>query len=264
MSISKINKKILKFFLIIIAFILVYYVFGEILISQLNYKDITIMKGLFTNEDLEYARNCTNNSTDVSTPCYKKFHTNLISKIKKTLNIDFLHIDHARFSNGNNHDGKSLHRDIKPLPHLKSQEYPRVYTIVVYLDNAIIQIGNKTINAEPGDVIMFNSFYLHRSKGLSISKQRRIIQFFEVFIDENEYNRTNDLISHCGFTNSRFIVKYIYQLFDIRIFIEYLNISSSLWKKQNCGNDSDTKYIVLINSDNYLETIENVKYYRDI
>lgn len=256
----------IKIFLVLFVVGFIYYVSGEILISQLDYKDITVMKGLFTNEELEYAKKCTDNSTDVSTPCYKNFHTNLVSKIKKTLNIRFLNINHARFSNGNNHDGKSLHRDIKPLPHLENQEYPNVYTIVCYLDKATIQIGNKIIDAEPGDIIMFKSFYLHRSIGVSInkSKQRRILQFFEVFIDENEYNRTNNLISHCGYTKSDFVVKYIYQLFDPRIFIEYFNIASSLFKTQNCGNDSNTKYIILIDSNNYLETIENVKYYRDI
>jgi hypothetical protein len=254
---------VIRIFLILFVFCVIYYISSEILISRLDYKDITVMKGLFTKEELEYARDCTSHSTDVSTLCYKKFHTNLISKIKKTLNIKFLHIDQARFSNGNNHDGKSLHRDIKPLPHLKSQEYPCVYTIVCYLDNAIIQIGNKIINAEPGDVIMFNAFYLHRSIGFNKSKKRRIIQFFESFIDENEYNRTNNLISHCGYTKSDFVVKYIYQLFDPRVFVEYFNIAS-LFKKPNCENNSNTKYITLINNDNYLETIENVKYYRDI
>ena len=254
---------VIKIFVILFVFGLIYYVFSEIFISKLDYKDITVIKGLFTGEELEYARKCTDNSTDVSTPCYKKFHTVLVSKIKKTLNIKFLSINHARVSNGNNHDGKSLHRDIKPLPHLKSQEYPCVYTIVCYLDNSTIQIGNKIINVQPGDTIMFNSFYLHRSVGFNKYKQRRIIQFFEVFIDENEYKRTNNLISHCGYTKNDFVVKYIYQLFDPRVFIEYFNVAS-LFKNPNCVKDSNTKYIILINYDNYLETIENVKYYRDI
>jgi hypothetical protein len=241
-----------------------YFILSKILISTVHYEDdIKVLRNLFTKDEVYRFQKCTEGTTDITQPCFKNFHRVLVKKIKNRLDLDYIKISHARFSNNTNHDGKSFHRDTKPL-FLGTKKYPKVYTIICYLDRAKFQIGDTVIEAEPGDIVIFNTFYLHRSLDVNVieeTKNRRILQLFEVFFDKESEVEFKKVHSYCSYNKIDFLVKYLFHFFDSRIFLEYFNFSHMY--SNNCTKNNPM-YRTFLNEKNYMYTIDDTKYYINI
>ena len=115
----------IKFLFYFIIVIIIYKIITYIGISMIKYEEPIHIKNIFTDKEIEIMQACTNNSTDITTKCYKELHTTLLNKIKNKLNKNYLYVHHARFSNNNNGDGQSFHKDVKPNI-LYNGDYPEV------------------------------------------------------------------------------------------------------------------------------------------
>jgi len=259
-------NKIIFFFIIIILIIIIYKIIYYVGTSLISYEKPIHLTNNFTNEEITIMQSCTNNTTNVNTPCYKNLHKKIVDTIKNKLNLDYLYIDHARFSNNSNGDGQSFHKDIKPNI-LYNGYYPKVYTIILYLDNTGIYIGNNKILVSPGDIIIFNAFNLHKSIGMnphSSTHQRRVLQLFCCFFDENEKNIYFTKSRNCNHNSNYTINKYLNYYIDLRWLLEYMNLTKLYTNSSKCNSDIDTDFTVYINEQYYINTIDNVKYYSQI
>jgi len=253
---------LIYFVLIIVIYNIIYYV-GT---SMLSYEKPIHIKDIFTKEEIKNMQSCTNNTTDITTTCYTDLHSKLINSIKNKLNLKYLYIHHARFSNNNNGDGQTYHKDVKPNIGYNGY-YPKVYTIILYLDNTGIYIGNKKYLVSPGDVLIFNSFHLHKSIGMKVfssTHQRRVLQLFDCFFDENEKNMFFKRTSYCNHYSNSLVTKYLNYFIDLRWFIEYMNLSKLYMGYTKCNNGDNADFFVFVNEYNYIADIDNVKYYRDV
>jgi hypothetical protein len=256
------NNFIRNTIIIILIIIIVYYTIYYLFSKSIKYDDPIHIQNIFTSEEIEIMQSCVGNSTEINKPCYKKLHSKIVNSLKKYLGVEYLYIDHARFSNNSNGDGQTYHKDVKPKP-FYNNNYPNVYTIILYLDPAGIYIGNKKVIVSPGDIVIFNAFYLHKAIGikpLSSTHQRRVLQLFNCFFDENEKNNFYKRNSKCGYTESRNLATYLSYFIDLRMFVEYMNLTSLIPKKCPEGKDNSDFY-VFINEKYYLTTIDNVRYY---
>ena len=233
---------------------------------MISYENPLHIKNMFTDDEIKTMQSCTDNTTDIYTTCYKELHSKIINNIKKKFNLNYLHVDYARFSNNNNGDGQTYHRDVKPNI-LYNGDYPNVYTIILYLDNAGICIGNNEILVSPGDIIIFNAFNLHKSVGMdpfSSTHQRRVLQLFNCFFDENKKNTFFKRTSYCNYMGNRMITSYLNYFIDLRWLLEYMNLTKLYTFSTKCNNGYNPDFFVIINEINYIIDIDNVKYYRDI
>ena len=252
----------MKWYIIFCIIILFYFISSQLILQTTQNSDIRILKNIFTPQEIEYLQECSDGTTDITTSCFENFHRELVSRIKSRLGVEYFTVDHARFSNNNNTDAKTFHRDIKPT--ISVREYPDVYTIICYLDEATVQIGNRVIKSSPGDIVIFNAFYLHSAKDMKMNQthNRRVLQLFEVFMDPRTEMEFKKHHSRCEYTKSNFIQKYIYNNYlDVRIVIEYLHLSGLFQKTCSAG----TLYKTLLNEkNNYVKNIDRVEYYRDV
>jgi hypothetical protein len=256
----------IKFLFYFIIVIIIYKIITYIGISMIEYEEPTHIKNIFTDNEIEIMQACTNNSIDITTKCYKELHTNLLNKIKNKLNKNNLYVHHARFSNNNNGDGQSFHKDVKPNL-LYNRDYPNVYTIILYLDPAGIYVGNKKIMVSPGDIVIFNSFHLHKSVGLdpfSSTHQRRVLQLFNCFFDETVKNEFFKRTSYCDHFAIPTFNKYLNYFIDLRWYLEYANLTKLYMFSNKCDKIQNPDFFVFLNEKNYITTIDSVRYYRDI
>lgn len=176
---------ILKIIFWILLIYVIYNLFKFIVRSMTNYDDYYYLENLFTHQEIEELRKCTEENVAVNTQCFLDLHNLLKQKIEEKLGKKFT-FHHARFSNNNNPDGQTLHRDIKPY-YFFNNTFPKIYTTVFYLDKSIFYLGNKTFYIKPGDVLIFNSLSLHAAGDISfLKKNRRILQWFHTFFDQKE------------------------------------------------------------------------------
>jgi hypothetical protein len=228
-----------------------------------SYEPPIHIKSPFTKEELQQLQSCTDHNNDVTTECYQKLHTKVVSKIKESVGSKYFYCQFARFSNNNNVDGQSYHRDTKPKFSFRGK-YPNVYTCILYLDSTGIYIGNNKVTVSPGDIVIFNSCYMHKSIGLdpfSSTKQRRVLQLFECFFDEKEKNAFFNRTIVCNHYGNNKINKYLYKFIDPRWFFEYIHFTQFFSK--DCDSNKDSDFIILLNKSHYIRTIDGVKYYRD-
>jgi hypothetical protein len=144
-----------------------------------NKVDYSIMKSFVDNIFLKKV----SESTDLTQPIYLKF----------------------RFSNNNNStDASTFHGDI--YNHTNSKLLP-IYTCLCYFDNAQLEVvpkshlynrsewsvssynNRKIINMNRGDVLVFHSNLHHRGINFNKSKNRRLLQVFEVFPDQKTFDK---------------------------------------------------------------------------
>jgi ectoine hydroxylase-related dioxygenase (phytanoyl-CoA dioxygenase family) len=117
-----------------------------------------------------------------------------------------------RFSNNNNStDASTFHSDV--YNHTNSELLP-IYTCLCYFDDSQLEVipgshiasnkisclqsySNKIIiNVNRGDILVFHANLHHRGVNFGASKDRRLLQVFEVFPDANTYNtHFNNLIT---------------------------------------------------------------------
>jgi hypothetical protein len=263
---SKNIKTIFYYFIYFILIVTIYNIISYLCTSMISYEQPIHITNMFTSDEIQIMQSCTNNTTDITADCYKKIHSKVINSIKQKLNLNYLYVDYARFSNNNNNDGQSYHRDVKPNI-LYHGDYPNVYTMILYLDNTGICIGNNKIFVSPGDIIIFNSFHLHKSIGMqpfSSTHQRRVLQLFSCFFDENEKNSFFLRTSHCNHLSNKTMNNYINNVIDLRWLLEYMNLTKLYTFSTKCSNINNPDFFSIINEQNYIATIDNVKYYRDL
>jgi hypothetical protein len=174
-----------------------------------------IIKNILTPEQLERGLKCDNNGKmnyqsmkrfidDDFLPCITK-NTNVL---KEPIYIKF------RYSNNNNStDASTLHSDV--YNHTTMNTIP-VYTCLCYFDKTQLEIipgshnkefklnnnsitsfsSRKTIDIEPGDLLIFHANLYHRGLKYNAGKNRRVLQVFEVFPDKETYNEySNKLLT---------------------------------------------------------------------
>ena len=258
----KFKYGVVKLFMYLVVVILVLYCINflakTVYISQLHYPEVTKLSDLLSEEEITKLQTCTEKH-DISSPCFRELHETIKQKIKSALHVDYLDIRHARFSNNNNNDGQAFHKDVKPH-YTFSGELPKVYTIVFYLDNSVICVGNKTIPCKPGDIVIFNALYLHRAGDISPynNKNRRILQWFHCFFDKGEQERFYHKHTFCEHHESLYIVKYLYSIIDPKWWLEASNLVQLF--STTCDRTEKT-FVTYINKKYYVDTIQNVKYY---
>lgn len=158
-----------------------------------------------------------------------------------------------RVSTGNNNstsnstDASAFHRDLNLLCNTKT---PDIYTFVIYLDNAqleIIPYSHKTfaikklhypisIQFNPGDAILFNAACMHRGRFENqISKSRKCIQIFEIYKNKEEFNRySSKILTLPGHHNRQyeFIAQFWYKIPFLKNYLTYKNNSIVVKKKK--------------------------------
>jgi len=245
--------------------VLLYVLYKQWILSRLDYSDFVHLENILSPDEITFAQQCTeNNNTLISTPCFASFHKTIFANtqdILKKKGKHIIHIGHARFSNNNNNDGLVFHRDIKPHFRVQMNEsYPAIYTMICYLDNASLYLGNKYIMVKPGDVVIFNAFHMHRAGDLTIwkNKNRRILQWFHVCFDEVEKRAFYERHSFQSSYKVPLWMKNIYYCFiDIKYLVEYYHLLLFFYPK------CDTDYVTFRNESFFCETVEGVRYYRE-
>jgi hypothetical protein len=257
-------KKISYITIVVLVVFVVYTISYYVWFYNLSYENPIHIKNAFTLEDISIMQSCTNNNSLIDTPCYKRMHLKIINTIKEKLGINYLYIDHARFSNNSNGDGQSFHKDVKPRTHFRGQK-PNVYTIILYLDEAGIYIGNKKIKSNPGDIVIFNSLNMHKAIGInpfSSTKQRRVLQLFGCFFNEHEKDEFYKKCSTCSHYGISTLNKYLDYFIEPRWFVEYTNTTHFMSNK--CDKNKNVDFDILIKNKKHNTLIHGVKYYYDI
>lgn len=105
---------------------------------------------------------------------------------------------------------------------------------------------------------------MHRGNGITPfeNKNRRVLQLFHCIFDPSIKYEFYKPHMFCEHYESNVLVKYIYHFIDLRWFIEYMNIQNFVSK--NCNYGKDIQYVTMINNKYYLDTVNDVKYYRNL
>jgi hypothetical protein len=153
---------------------------------------------------------------DTAMACYKGTLVNygmmerfiniiLMRKTSEKLSLGNINYVKYRVSNNNNSsDASTFHRDI-----ICGNKNVNMYTCLTYLDKTVMEVipgshlvpqdsylnafdvyaKRKQVTIGPGDVLLLNSNLLHRGIFTENLPNRRLIQVFEVFFDEDELHK---------------------------------------------------------------------------
>lgn len=164
-------------------------------------------KNVLTKSQINFALSCVQSDNLVNYHIMKQFIDNCFfptiqqstTIIKNPKYVKF------RFSNNNNStDASTFHSDI--YNHTNSEILP-IYTCLCYFDDSQLEVipgshiksnnititslqsySNKVIiNVNRGDILIFHANLHHRGVNFGSSRNRRLLQVFEVFPDENIY-----------------------------------------------------------------------------
>jgi len=181
-------------------------------------------------------------------------HT-MIDIIQKQMNWSSFKYSKMRISdNNNNTDAAAFHRDL--IYYGNSKKMAPIYTCLCYLDEGTMEILGKKIKKikiPSGSILIFNSQTIHRgvfnkNKG---QKHRRLIQLFECFGTEQDFNLYHPkiLFVPAKTNNGKFIQSFQKNypfLFSIINFISYKNAYYGYnkkhvrkWLNQNNYNSID-------------------------
>lgn len=134
---KNINKFIAKhpFIFVIVIIFMSIILFRLLFIPSIKYKNIYLKK-LFNDEEVNSIAECFDKEMDnEKLRCYKRKQDYIFNKVKGKLGVDYLKASHARWSNSSNNDARSYHRDIKPFLFKFNNDYPDVYTMVIFLND---------------------------------------------------------------------------------------------------------------------------------
>jgi hypothetical protein len=238
-----------------------------ILIVKLHIKFITydniVLQGFLNKEMIQSMKDCFKYKDEESINCYRKNQRKIFIKLKRILQSKYISVGHARWSNGTkNFDAQTFHRDIKPNILKHNGKYPNVYTLVCFLDKSSHIQGGTTYNFNPGDCMLFNAFNIHKGNNMIFKNvtNRRVIQFFHIFFNENEKKKFYKNHSYAEHFNNDFILKYINNYIDTRAGIELLNLVSILLPME-LYSPNQNKYITLINKSEIITKIDGITYF---
>lgn len=259
---KNINKFIAKhpFIFVIVIIFMSIILFRLLFIPSIKYKNIYLKK-VFNDEEVNSIAECFDKEMDnEKLRCYKRKQDYIFNKVKGKLGVDYLKASHARWSNSSNNDARSYHRDIKPFLFKFNNDYPDVYTMVIFLNDTEHYQGGELLHVKKGDCLLFNSFNLHK-RGNDIGKEnedRRVLQYFHVFLNKDEHNKFEKKHSYAGHIDATNILKYVNKKVDLRTELEYFNLFS--YTGVNYSKDSD--YVTFILNDKVIGEADGVKYYK--
>lgn len=192
-------------------------------------------------------------------------------KIEEKLGKKFT-FHHARFSNNNNPDGQTLHRDIKPY-YFFNNTFPKIYTTVFYLDKSIFYLGNKTFYIKPGDVLIFNSLSLHAAGDISFLKKIEEYYNGSILSLIKKKKKFYENHSFCEHYSNEIFSKYISHFIDARYIVEMANLTHFFTTQ--CSNKKKTLTLIsmktiifemsmVLDTTKIFNLINNLKNYFDI
>ena len=191
-----------------------------------------LLKNVLSKEQLQNGLKCDNNDGTVNYICMKKFIDNdFMPTIKNNVKL-FKTTNYIKFrysNNNNSIDASTFHSDI--YNHTDSEIIP-IYTCLCYFDRTQLEVipgshkkafhRNNTnsissfykkiiITVNPGDILIFHANLYHRGIGFNSQNNRRILQVFEVFPNNNAYSQYyNKLITVV--TSKTIFTNYVSQL----------------------------------------------------
>lgn len=155
-------------------------------------------------------------------------------ELNKTLyNLNNINYGKFRFSNNNNStDASTFHGDTY---NHTDENIINVYTFLYYFDDAYLEIipkshrkdinltrsshksynSKKRIHIKAGTFVIFHSNIHHRGVGFNKSNDRRLLQIFEVTINENDYNKYKEKLLIIETSQSQFIKMINYVMYHI-------------------------------------------------
>ena len=249
--------------LCVVLFVLPYFMISNFLNSKHVY-----MKNVFSEQETQHMCACLDMNQDDALPCYHVNQDLIFSRVKTILGVPYMKVGHARWSNGTvNYDAQSYHRDVKPYFYFP-KTYPKVYTLIVFLDDAQHRQGKTILSAKRGDCLLFNAFNVHSGYNMGhvvqTHKKRRLLQFFHVFFDEQEYHsfeKDHVMVSH---TQNDFFTKYINGTVDLRSGLEYMNAMPVIIPNKALDNNQHYKYTTFIEPTQFVGNVNGVDYYNKL
>lgn len=257
--------------IIVIIWLIVLLVYYHI---QYNVKnEYKIFRNVLSENETNDIVKCYSTNNSIDKICFKKYINDIINKIKNRIDSEYLHISYARFAYGNNYDSRGFHRDVKThfLKHIFN-EYPNVYTFIICFDDNILhQQGKDILTLNKGDVLMFNSFNIHRGYNIDIkekeNKPRRVLQFFNCFLSENEKNEYFKLHGYGSSVKLKFfdlnISDYYLKNFNgaLRSFVEYFNLARITAQYDESSSKS---YVSYVENSKVKKYINGIKFYSNL
>lgn len=227
--------------------------------NNINNNGYLLLKNILTPDQLQNGLNCDNNGTIN----YKKMRYFIDNDFIPTIssNTNFLpnpKYVKFRYSNNNNStDASTFHSDV--YNHTSSESIP-IYTCLCYFDKTQMEVipgshkkqfhnNNNSINSyfqkrvidiEPGDILVFHANLYHRGTNFDTKGDRRLLQVFEVFPDEqtfqNNYNQFLTVITANTSTLSlltqlSYIISKMPFVLDSICFIHYILVYNDLQYK---------------------------------
>lgn len=174
--------------------------------NNIDDKGYLILKGVLSTNQLEYGLTSDNNGI-INYIIMRDFIDNhfmptIVTNTNFIKNPKYIKF---RYSNNNNStDASTFHSDIY---NFTNDEIMPIYTCLCYFDktqmelipgshtkqfhsqNSCISSYNKKhlVNIEPGDILIFNANIYHRGTNFNTKGNRRLLQVFEVFPDDETY-----------------------------------------------------------------------------
>jgi hypothetical protein len=227
--------------------------------NDINNNGYLLLKNILTSEQLQSGLNCDNNGT-VNYIKMKYFIDNIFLPTISS-NTNFIpnpKYVKFRYSNNNNSvDASTFHSDIY---NYTSSEIIPIYTCLCYFDKTQMELipgshkkqfhsenssinsyfKKETIDIEPGDILVFNANLYHRGKNFDTIGDRRLLQVFEVFPDENTFQNNYNQFLTVITSNSptvnlvsqlSYIISKVPLLLDCSCFISYMLVYNDLQYK---------------------------------
>jgi hypothetical protein len=170
-----------------------------------------ILKNILTQKQLDNGLKSDNNGI----VCYKSMKQYIDTDFIPTIssNVDFLpkpkYIKFRYSNNNNSTDASTFHSDV--YNNTIDETIP-IYTCLCYFDKTQLEVipgshkkqfqqNNNSVNAyfqkkiidiEPGDIMIFHANLYHRGTNFDTKGNRRLLQVFEVFPDEETFNKNYD------------------------------------------------------------------------
>lgn len=208
------------------------------------------IKNILNDNDYLLIENNMLNDNKIKYFYLKKFIDEIfIQKINNKLNWNCLYTK-FKFSNNNSNDELLIHRNIQSY---SNKLYP-IFTCLTYLDDSSLEIipgshfnthystfeslllinKTKIINMKRGDILIFYSTLLHREL---FNNNRRLLQLFDVYQNEYNYNKYSLKILHVLGNNTQ--SNFLIEISKYKIFINILNIFSLLNSATGYGYNND-------------------------
>ena len=218
-----------------------------------------ILKHVLTDNDLQFGLSSDDNGIINYNKMKLYIDNYFFAAIKRNTNFikDPAYIKFRYNNNNNSTDAATFHSDTY---NFTESETFRIYTCLCYFDKTQLELipgshkkqfhkentvlssysKKQVITVEPGDIVIFHSNLYHRGTNFNTTKNRRVLQVFDVFPDKDSFNenfdklitvRTSDtkvirLISNVSYNMAKFPF-----IIDNANFIHYFLVYNNLQYK---------------------------------